>query len=54
MNFTDYSTVSLNATYWRNAEANDKAHDLNQKSVQALDALAKQYVDFEVTMANVA
>ena len=28
--------------------------NLNQKSIQALDALAKEYVDFEVTMANVA
>ena len=45
---------SLNATYRRNAEANDKAYDLYQKSVLALDALAKEYVDFEVTMANVA
>ena len=45
---------SLNATYRRNAEANDKACDLNQKSVLALDALAEEYVDFEVTMANVA
>ena len=41
---------SLNATYRRNAEANDKAYDLNQKSVPALDALAKEYVDFDVTM----
>ena len=44
---------SLNATYRKNAEANDKAYDLNQKSVQALDALAKECVDFEVTMATV-
>ena len=44
---------SLNATYRKNAEANDKAYDLNQKSMQALDALAKEYVDFEVTVANV-
>ena len=42
---------SLNATYRKNAEANDKAYDLNQKSIQALDARAKKYVDFEVTMA---
>ena len=40
---------SLNATQKKNAEANDKAYDLNQKSVQALDALSKEYVDFEVT-----
>ena len=45
---------SLNATYRRNAKANDKAYELDQKSVLALDALAKEYVDFEVTMANVA
>ena len=32
---------SLNATYRKNAEANDMAHDLSQKSIQALDALAK-------------
>ena len=44
---------SLHATYRKNTEANDKAYDLNQKSLQALDALAKEYVDFEVTMANV-
>ena len=44
---------SLNETYRRNAEANDKAYDHNQKSVLALDAMAKEYVDFEVTMANV-
>ena len=31
---------SLNTTYRRNAEANDKACDLTQKSVLALDALA--------------
>ena len=35
----------LNAKYRKNAEANDEAYDLNQKSVQALDALAKEYVD---------
>ena len=46
--------ASLNATHRRNAEANDKAYDLYQKSVLALDALAKEYVDFEVTVATVA
>ena len=35
----------------KNTDANDKAYDLNQKSIQALDALAKEYVDFEATMA---
>ena len=44
---------SLNATYKKNTDANDKAYDLNQKSLQALDALAKEYVDFEITMTNV-
>ena len=42
---------SLNATYKKDTEANDKAHD--QKSLQALDALAAEYVAFEATMANV-
>ena len=31
----------------------EEAFDLNQKSKQAFDALAKEYVDFEATMANV-
>ena len=44
---------SLKATYKKNTDANDKADDLNQKSIQALDALAKEYVGFEATMANV-
>ena len=44
---------SLHATYRTNTEANDKAYDLNQKSMQALDALAKEYIDFEAIMANV-
>ena len=38
---------SLNATCRKNTDANDKAYDLNHKSFQALDALAKEYVDFE-------
>ena len=37
----------------KKTDANDKAYDLNQKSSQALDALAKEYVDFEATMASV-
>ena len=44
---------SLSATYKKNAEANDKAFDLNQKTIQALDALAEDYVAFEATMASV-
>ena len=44
---------SLSATYKKNAEANDKAYDLNQKTIQALDALAEDYLVSEATMANV-
>ena len=44
---------SLHATYKKNTEANDKANDLNQKSFQALDALAAEYKTFEITMTNV-
>ena len=44
---------SLSATHKKNAEANDKAYDLNQKTIQALDALAADYIAFEATMANV-
>ena len=43
----------LHATYRKNTEANDKASDLFHKSIQALHALAKECVDFEITMANV-
>ena len=53
VNFTDSSTVArgasmprTNATYRVNVEANDKAYDLNQKSVLAVDALANEYVDW--------
>ena len=38
---------SLCATYKKNAEANDKAYDLNQKTAQALDALATDNVTSE-------
>ena len=44
---------SLSATYKKNAEANDKAYDLNQKTIQVLDALAADHIAFEATMANV-
>ena len=37
----------------KNAEANDKAYDLNQKTIQALDALASDCIAFEATTANV-
>ena len=44
---------SLSAAYRENTDANDKAYDLNQKTIQALDAFSEEYVDFEATMANV-
>ena len=44
---------SLNATYKKNSDANDRAYDLSQKTVQALDALAAEYFACEATMANV-
>ena len=44
---------SLDATYTKNTEANDEAYTSTKKSIQALDAPAKEYVDFEVTMATV-
>ena len=44
---------SLGATCKKNAEANDRAYDLNRKTIQALDALAEEYAAFEVTMAKV-
>ena len=48
MNSIDCSTVAKGASTpltEKNADANDKAYDLNQKSIQALDALAKGCVD---------
>ena len=44
---------SLSAAYKKNAEANDKAYDLNQKTIQALDSLAADYIAVEATMENV-
>ena len=41
---------SLSAAYKKNAEANDKAYDLNQKTIQALDSLAADYIAVEATM----
>ena len=43
---------SLSATYKKNAEANDKACDLN-KTMQALDALAEEYGVFQASMKKV-
>ena len=44
---------SLNATYNKNDEANDTAHDVNVKTIQALDTLAEEYGNFEATMKKV-
>ena len=44
---------SLSANYRKNAEANDRAYDMNQKTLQALDILAKEYGSFEATMKKV-
>ena len=44
---------SVSATKKKNAEANDRAYDLNQKTFQALDALAEEYAAFEVTITKV-
>ena len=41
---------SLNATYNKNAEANNRAYDMNLKTMQALDTLAEEYGNFERTM----
>ena len=43
---------SLSATDKKTAEANDKAHHMNQKTIQAVDTLA-EYGVFEVTMKKV-
>ena len=45
---------SLSATQKKNAEANTRAYDLNQKTMQALDTLAEENEAFEVTMIKVA
>ena len=43
---------SLSATYNKNTEANTKAFDLNQKTIQALDRLAGVYATFEDAWDN--
>ena len=45
---------SLSATNKKNADANNRAYDMNQKKIQALDTLAEEYEAFEVTMKKVA
>ena len=55
-NCSDSSTTERevqNATYKKNAEANTRARDLNQKTMQALDTLAKEHEIFEETMKTV-
>ena len=37
----------------KNAEANTRTYDFNQKTLQALDALAEVYENFEETMKKV-
>ena len=44
---------SPSSTYKKNTDANIKAHDLNQKTTQALDTLAEEYEIFEETMEKV-
>ena len=44
---------SLSATHKKNAEANNRACDMNQKTIQALYTLAEEYGVFEVTMKKV-
>ena len=44
---------SPSATYKKNAEANTRAYDLNQKTMQALDTLAEEYEIFNETMKKV-
>ena len=44
---------SLSSTYKKNTEASTRVHDLNQKTMQALGALAEEYEIFEETMQKV-
>ena len=44
---------SLSVTYKKNAEAYDRAYDMNQKTIQALDTLAEEYSAFEANMKKV-
>ena len=49
----NYLKGSLRATYKKNAEANNRAYDMNQKTTTALDTLVEEYGVFEVTMQKV-
>ena len=44
---------SLSATFYENAEANDRAYDMNQKTIQTLHTLAEEYGIFEDTVYEV-
>ena len=43
----NYRKGTLGATYKMNSEANDRAYDMNQKTMQALDTLAEENGTFE-------
>ena len=49
----DNRKESLSSKNKKNTEANTKVNDLNQKTMQALDALAEDYEIFEDTMKKV-
>ena len=44
---------SVNATYKKNAEANDRAFVMNQRTIQPLGAVAEEYTSFEASMKKV-
>ena len=45
----------VSAQHKKNADANNRAHDMNQKKNNtSLDTLAEEYEAFEVTMKKVA
>ena len=45
---------SFSTTNKKNVEVNDRAYDMNQKTIQALDTLAEECGVFEATMKLVA
>ena len=49
----DNRKESFSATYKKNAEANDRAYDMSQMTVQAMDTLVEEYGNFEVSMKKV-
>ena len=46
-------TGGLSATYRKTVKANDRAYDMNQRTIQAFDALAEEYTSFEASMKKV-